>query len=202
MSAVSPLNFRGRGLLKDHRLISPHTRVTASVSFSLSVCDMIGDQPGDNTASCFPFGCWLAGWEYVIQLKKNMLKQPTAVNAVVLCCENVIPPKCQIWKENITSLWVLQKQQLTHRKLILTLIYPEGLSWLFNLQFCHHFGCYYTRHKIWPFVQVTSFKYFGLWIDPLLSCKYHIESITNKLSHNLAILKDKDHILQHRACTG
>ena len=39
-----------------------------------------------------------------------------------------------------------------------------------------------------PLDHVTSFKYLGLWIDPLLSFKYHIESITNKLSCNLAIL--------------
>ena len=39
-----------------------------------------------------------------------------------------------------------------------------------------------------PLDQVTSFKYLGLWIDPLLSFKHHIESITNKLSCNLAIL--------------
>lgn len=39
-----------------------------------------------------------------------------------------------------------------------------------------------------PLTQVTSFKYLGLWIDPSLSFEFHIESIINKLSRNLAIL--------------
>ncbi len=39
-----------------------------------------------------------------------------------------------------------------------------------------------------PLEQVSSFKYLGLWTDPVLSFSEHIKSIINKLSRSLGIL--------------
>lgn len=52
--------FSSRGLLRTHHPILSCTRPTATNSFSLPVCGVAGDRPGDNRARCFlPGSDWL-----------------------------------------------------------------------------------------------------------------------------------------------
>lgn len=65
--------FSSRGLLRTHHPILSRTRPTATNSFSLPVCGVAGDRPGDNRARCFLSASdWL--WDMCV-MSKNVFRK-------------------------------------------------------------------------------------------------------------------------------